>query len=470
MNTIPDEGFQLAKEKKKPVSKDPNPEAFWRDYGKVVSICKLKAENPKWGSAKIIKFCKEQLNDRMVRKYLENYFYDLTSNHLYKKSVDLATPHRKCLLKEDLINLVKKNHALDHRKSHSIYESIRRFVFPVVRENVKLLFDLYVDCDQCKSAISLPKTERTRRPIPATYPNSRWQIDLKKMPPHKGFQYICNIVDCFSRFAFGQACKTKSATEISKVVLSYIYLYGAPRILQSDNGKEFRNSNLKEVVDQFDTVQMHGRPYHPQSQGRVERFNRTLTEYFRIKMSERSNWSDQLPEFYYAYNNRLNKATRPKTPYQLFFTRPNFAVPLDDQVPYASLTKEERDFLEHVELDVDENESEEELPEVIIDVRHSSLTEASDGNQIASTHHNEEELTLHEAMNILDDGVNEENGNLPPDCTQEDDFVVPEPSFSQTAILQENVSPYYKQMYQRKFYNEQNKENVQVHQQVCDCV
>ncbi|XP_071120674.1 uncharacterized protein [Mytilus edulis] len=68
-------------------------------------------------------------------------------------------------------------------------------------------------------------------------------------------------------------------------------------------------------------------------------------------------------------------------------------------------------------------------------------------------------------MNILDDGVNEENGNLPPDCTQEDDFVVPEPSFSQTAILQENVSPYYKQMYQRKFYNEQNKENVQVHQQ-----
>lgn len=332
MNTIPDEGFQLAKEKKKPVSKDPNPEAFWRDYGKVVSICKLKAENPKWGSAKIIKFCKEQLNDRMVRKYLENYFYDLTSNHLYKKSVDLATPHRKCLLKEDLVSLVKKNHALDHRKSHSIYESIRRFVFPVVRENVKLLFDLYVDCDQCKSAISLPKTERTRRPIPATYPNSRWQINLKKMPPHKGFQYICNIVDCFSRFAFGQACKTKSATEISKVVLSYIYLYGAPRILQSDNGKEFRNSNLKEVVDQFDTVQMHGRPYHPQSQGRVERFNRTLTEYFRIKMSERSNWSDQLPEFYYAYNNRLNKATRPKTPYQLFFTRPNFAVPLDDQV------------------------------------------------------------------------------------------------------------------------------------------
>ncbi|CAC5418397.1 unnamed protein product [Mytilus coruscus] len=152
------------------------------------------------------------------------------------------------------------------------------------------------------------------------------------MPLHKGFQYICNIVDCFSRFAFGIACKTKSATEISKFVLSYIYLYGAPSILQSDNGKEFRNSHLTEVVIQFDTVQMHGIPYHPQSQGRVERFNRKLTEYCRIKMSERSDWSDQLPELYYAYNNRLNKAIRPKTPYQLFFSRPNFAVLLADQV------------------------------------------------------------------------------------------------------------------------------------------
>ena len=77
---------------------------------------------------------------------------------------------------------------------------------------------------------------------------------------------------------------------------------------------------------------MHGRPYHPQSQGRVERFNRTLTDYFRIKMAENKNWVDNLQEFYYTYNNRLNKATRPNTPYQMFFKRPNFAAPLNDKV------------------------------------------------------------------------------------------------------------------------------------------
>ena len=79
------------------------------------------------------------------------------------------------------------------------------------------------------------------------------------------------MIILFQRYSFGKATKGKTANEIAHVVLNFIYLFGAPRILQSDNGKEFRNSDLAEVVEEFETKQMHGRPYHPQSQGRVER-------------------------------------------------------------------------------------------------------------------------------------------------------------------------------------------------------
>lgn len=103
-------------------------------------------------------------------------------------------------------------------------------------------------------------------------------------------------------------------------------------LFKTDNGREFKNSDLEAVVKEFDAVQMHGRPYHPQSQGRVERFNRTMTDYFRHKMVDESNWVGQLPQFYYHYNNRVHKSTRPSTPYQLFFKRPNFAAPMDEQV------------------------------------------------------------------------------------------------------------------------------------------
>ncbi|VDH94193.1 Hypothetical predicted protein [Mytilus galloprovincialis] len=111
--------------------------------------------------------------------------------------------------------MIKENHKKNHRKADTIYEALRTTVFPVVRETIKILFKTEVRCQQCASAIDLPKTTTTRRPITATYPNSRWQVDLKKMPAVRGYTYACNIIDCYSRFAFGGPTKTKTAKEIA---------------------------------------------------------------------------------------------------------------------------------------------------------------------------------------------------------------------------------------------------------------
>lgn len=107
-----------------------------------------------------------------------------------------------------------------------------------------------IQCHQCSSAADLPKTRRTRRPIPATYPNSRWQIDLKKMPPCRGFSYILNVVDCFSRFGFGRALKGKTAKEVAEVLVNFIYLYGAPRIVQSGkNNCQMFGLNIMQICN-----------------------------------------------------------------------------------------------------------------------------------------------------------------------------------------------------------------------------
>jgi hypothetical protein len=49
-------------------------------------------------------------------------------------------------------------------------------------------------------------------------------------------------------------------------------------------------------------------------------------------MSLVKDWPSKLQEFYYNDNNRVNKSTRPSTPYQLFFKIPNFAPPTKSQV------------------------------------------------------------------------------------------------------------------------------------------
>lgn len=77
---------------------------------------------------------------------------------------------------------------------------------------------------------------------------------------------------------------------------------GLPSILQSDNGREFINKVIDEVVATWPgQVQLvSGRPRHPQSQGLVEQAHYTLERMLSAKITERSDvaqppWADWLP-------------------------------------------------------------------------------------------------------------------------------------------------------------------------------
>ncbi|CAG2217370.1 unnamed protein product [Mytilus edulis] len=134
------------------------------------------------------------MSETSVRKYLANFLYDDDTCALYHRSTKIGDNHRRVLSKEEMIAEINANH-----KSDAVYETLRKSYFPVVRENTRFLFKQHVKCSKCLAAVDLPKTQITRRPIPATYSNSRWEMDLKKMPPCKGYNYTCSIVDCYSR-------------------------------------------------------------------------------------------------------------------------------------------------------------------------------------------------------------------------------------------------------------------------------
>ena len=63
-------------------------------------------------------------------------------------------------------------------------------------------------------------------------------------------------------------------------------MLGAPTVLQSDNGREFVNEVVAEISKLWGTKQVHGRPYHPQSQGSVENLNRRVQEAIKCWMIE----------------------------------------------------------------------------------------------------------------------------------------------------------------------------------------
>jgi hypothetical protein len=71
-----------------------------------------------------------------------------------------------------------------------------------------------------------------------------------------------------------QALKSKSVAEVAWHLLEIFLTFGAPSILQSDNGKEFRASVVEELKTMWPDLKIvHGRARHPESQGSVERSN-----------------------------------------------------------------------------------------------------------------------------------------------------------------------------------------------------
>ncbi|XP_071143606.1 uncharacterized protein [Mytilus edulis] len=146
---------------------------------------------------------------------------------------------------------------------------------------------------------------------------------------------------------------------------------------------------------EFKTRKINGRPYHPQSQGRVERFNRTVVAYFRTAFVDSRDWPSMLDEFYYKYNSRVNKSTKPLTPYQRFYKRPNFCVALEDQVPICNLTSEEKAFLNSAHLDVEDNVETEELTVENTEVNENSQEQVEDSSTTLQSAHTDRVSIVH---------------------------------------------------------------------------
>ena len=102
--------------------------------------------------------------------------------------------------------------------------------------------------------------------------------------------------------------------------------HGTPQYLHSDNGTEFVNRHVKDVCSRFNVVMVHGRPYHPQSQGQVENLNwrvKNCLRHFLLQYPEEQ-WSEVWPklvkEIEYFLNHSWHYTVR-STPYSIFFGR-----------------------------------------------------------------------------------------------------------------------------------------------------
>jgi transposase InsO family protein len=135
----------------------------------------------------------------------------------------------------------------------------------------------------------LAPEEQTRRQQPirfvAPFPNALWQMDFKGHFPLVGAGrcHPLTVLDDHSRFALGlRALGDEQLPSVQAELVRLFRHYGLPNQILCDNGPPWGSpvpgsmTRLMVWLLHLDVPVIHGRPHHPQTQGKDERFHRTL--------------------------------------------------------------------------------------------------------------------------------------------------------------------------------------------------
>lgn len=182
-----------------------------------------------------------------------------------------------------------------------------------------------------EAAKAVPKKQHVDSVI-ATRIFERIQIDATEIATDKlselrgkhGYRYLLTIVDCLSKMAFAYPLKTLTVGEAVPHLRFLFDTYMVPEILQSDNGRQFRNKVLSALKLEKGYTHMFGAPYTPEHQGQIERFNRTfkvqLFRWIRSNKEHMSDWYLRVPAELACYNTTVHSSTQ-FPPEVLFFGR-----------------------------------------------------------------------------------------------------------------------------------------------------
>jgi len=165
-----------------------------------------------------------------------------------------------------------------------------------------------------------------------TAPNQLWQTDFTYLKVIGwGWFYLSTILDDYSRYIIAwKLCTTMRAQDVTDTLELALQASGCdqanvvhrPRLL-SDNGSSFIAGDLADWLDERDMEHVRGAPYHPQTQGKIERWHQTLKN--RILLENYflpGHLKAEIDAFVNYYNhNRYHESLNNLTPADVYFGR-----------------------------------------------------------------------------------------------------------------------------------------------------
>ncbi|GFY07046.1 retrovirus-related Pol polyprotein from transposon 412 [Trichonephila clavipes] len=137
-----------------------------------------------------------------------------------------------------------------------------------------------------------------------------------------GNKYLLVVMDYFTKWPEVYPIPDQEAPTVAEAVVQHwISRYGVPLQLHSDQGRNFVSAVLKGVCELLGIDKTKTTPLHPQSDGMVERFNRTILNNLSLMVSKnQQDWDQKVPLFLLAYRSAVHETTG-YSPSQMLFGR-----------------------------------------------------------------------------------------------------------------------------------------------------
>ena len=137
-----------------------------------------------------------------------------------------------------------------------------------------------------------------------------------------GNKYILILGDYFTKWVEAYPLENQQAETVAEVIVKeFVSRFGVPFQLHSDQGRNFEAELFQKMCELLGIEKTRTTALHPQSDGMVERFNRTLENHLAIFVEQNQrDWDRWIPSLLMAYRSSVHETTK-QTPACLMFGR-----------------------------------------------------------------------------------------------------------------------------------------------------
>ena len=278
----------------------------------------------------------EDLTNSKQIKQFKNFCipFIIKNNFLYRKDKNKENQLIRVIRTfemEPVLYMMHNTLTAGHFAVDKMFEKIHtRYYWPQMYESIR---EYVRSCDACQRR-GKSKIQQELHPIPVHAPFYQIGIDFVGPLPktEKGNRYIIVAIDYFTKWPEAKAVPVNTAAETEQFLYEDIICqHRCLQIILSDRGTHFKNRLIEGLTKRFEIRHLFSTPYHPQTNGLVERFNRTLCESLAKLSQQTKQWDDHVKSVLFAYRTS-KQATTKLTPFYLTYGR-EATLPIDEKPP-----------------------------------------------------------------------------------------------------------------------------------------